>query len=77
MSSTEIDLSPKGLTMKDMCEHIVKANFLFHKGTDNLFSAEEIFNYSPTGELFMVFEWYRYACILLQEKAIPHDSKVQ
>lgn len=56
----------KGITMKAMCEHIVKADFIENKD-DTKPTAEELFNYSPTGELYMVFEWYKMACILIGE----------
>jgi len=48
------------LTMKDMCETIEKAGILEKKdGTAP--TAKEIFEYSSTGELFMIFEWYAIA----------------
>jgi len=49
------------ISMRQMCEHIVKAKIF-----DESVTAEQIFNYSPTGELFMVFEWYRIACDILK-----------
>lgn len=54
------------VTMKAMCEHIAKARFLVKR--DGSFpAAEEIFNYSPTGELYMIFTWYHEACLLIGE----------
>ncbi len=51
-------------TMKDMCETIVEADFLRSPdGTPP--TAEQIFNYSPTGELFDVFFWYETARTIL------------
>lgn len=57
------------ITMKQACEHIVKAEILICKdgGTP---TAEQIFNYSPSGELFMVFEWYKSACLKLGYEAL-------
>jgi hypothetical protein len=57
----------KGISIKDMCEHIVKAGFLRFHGKAP--TAEQIWNYSPTGELYMILEWYEMACILLQKAA--------
>lgn len=52
------------MTMKEMCELIARADFL-RKDDGTAPTAEEIFNYSPSGELFMVFAWYEKAkCIL-------------
>ena len=48
------------MTGKEMCELIVKADFL-RKEDGTPPTAEEIWNYSPTGELLMVFEWYQTA----------------
>ena len=39
-----------------MCDTIVEADFLTIEGRKP--TAEEIFNYSPTGELSEVFNWY-------------------
>lgn len=61
--------SEKGLSMKDICEHIVKAD-LFEKPL----TAEEIFNYSPTGELSRVFEWYAIACKVLGYSASENGT---
>jgi hypothetical protein len=58
----------RGVTMKQMCEHIVKADLLERPdGTKP--TAKEIFNYSSTGELYMVFEWYKMACEVLKHHA--------
>jgi hypothetical protein len=55
----------KSISMKDMCETIVESHLLMRPdGTPP--TAEEIFNYSPTGELYMVFEWYEMALILIK-----------
>lgn len=58
--STEVD---SGVSMKDMCEHIAKAGFLERDGVP--LTAEQIYNYSPSGELFMVFQWYELASYTL------------
>ena len=51
-------------TGKEMCETIVKADFL-RKPDGTAPTASEIWNYSSTGELFMVFQWYEQAKICL------------
>ena len=59
----EKEIEKKNLfTMKQMCEHIVKADILQFKDDKSSPTAEEIFNYSPTGELYMVFQWFNEAC---------------
>jgi hypothetical protein len=56
------------MTYKEMCETIAAANILkFQDGTQP--TAEQIFNYSPTGELFMIPEWYAIAKKKLEEDA--------
>jgi hypothetical protein len=51
---------PEPVTMKEMCETIEREHFL--KAKDGHFmSAEEIWNYSPTGELALIEEWYAMA----------------
>lgn len=63
----------ENLTMRDLCEHIVKADILqFNDGTSP--TAEEIFNYSPSGELSQVFVWYEIACEVLGHKADEQES---
>lgn len=49
------------VTAKTMCEHIVKAGFQWQDGSTP--TAEEIFKYSPSGELSMLFQWYEEACL--------------
>ena len=63
----EMQLKPqlKPVTMKTRCEHIAKAGFV--TVDDRPATPEEIFNYSPTGELSQVFFWYRIAVVLLGE----------
>ena len=58
----------EGVTMKQMCETIVSADFLRYQNGDSP-TAEQIYNYSPTGELYMVFTWYEQAQIIIQNKA--------
>jgi len=49
------------MTAKEMCEHIERADILIgNDGTKP--TAIEIFNYSSTGELFMLQVWYEMAC---------------
>jgi hypothetical protein len=56
---------PGEYTMQEACEHIVKAN-IFKRPL----SAEQIFNYSPSGELFMIWEWFKIACEKIGEPVI-------
>lgn len=55
------------MTGKEMCEKIVEADFLRNPDGSTP-TAEEIWNYSPTGELFHIFEWYKTAKQILEEK---------
>lgn len=49
------------ISMKEACELIAKMfNLEKSKGRDN-WTGEEIFNASPTGELFHVFQYYEIA----------------
>jgi|GEM_PF-2178172 len=48
----------KSYTGKEMCE-MISEYFKETKGIQ--LSWEEIWNYSPTGELFMVYEWFNEA----------------
>ena len=48
------------VSMQEMCETIERAAIL--KRSDGTRpTAREIYEYSPRGELFMVFEWYSIA----------------
>lgn len=58
-----------GLTMKQMCERIVEADLL-EKTDGTKPTAEEIFNYSSTGELSQVFMWYSMANIYLEHENV-------
>jgi hypothetical protein len=55
---------PEGYTGQEMCNHIVKADFIYWQNGVKL-TAEEIWNYSPTGELIHVFTWFEHACKLI------------
>ena len=48
------------MTYKEMCEVIEKSKILVRSDGSHP-TAEEIFKYSPSGELFMVHEWYARA----------------
>jgi len=54
------------ITLKQMCETIANTRLLTKKDGSHP-TAEEIFNYSPTGELFMIWEWYAMAKALEAE----------
>ena len=45
------------MTIKEMCEAIERADFL-RKPDGTAPTAREIFEYSPTGELLMIYVWY-------------------
>ena len=46
------------ITYKEACEEIEKAKILTkHDGAHP--TSKEIFNYSSTGELWMISEWYK------------------
>ena len=47
------------VTFKEMCEYIAAAKFL--NRDEHYLTVEEIFNYSPTGGLYILFEWYGIA----------------
>lgn len=48
------------LTMRQMCEIIEKSNILVLDNGESP-TAVQIFNYSPSGELFEIFSWYALA----------------
>ena len=55
---------PGGVSGQEMCETIVRAKML--KKPDGTHpTADEIWNYSPTGELAMVYLWYEDAKMIL------------
>lgn len=54
------------MTGKDICDHIEKSKILV-KDDGTRPTSEEIWNSSPTGELYKVFEWYNIACAIIGE----------
>lgn len=52
------------ITMQEMCTIIANSKILEKQDGTNP-TAEEIFNYSSTGELYMIFEWYELAQMTL------------
>ena len=54
------------MTGKEMCEYIAD-HWRKHHGT-NVENAEQIWNYSQTGELYMVAVWY--------EEAREHEARL-
>jgi hypothetical protein len=50
----------RGVTFHDICVEIAKADFL-RKKDSTAPTALEIYSYSPTGELYMILEWYEIA----------------
>jgi hypothetical protein len=68
-------IKKNGVTMQEMCEHIVNADILQFKDDGTSPKAEEIFNYSRSGELYMVFKWYEEACNKIGNLHI--DKKLQ
>ena len=64
--SVKVDKSGEkvGLTYKEMCEFISWSGMFKREGKP--LTAEEIFNYSPTGELFMITEWHAQAVEFLR-----------
>ena len=67
-------------TFREMCETIAHAHFLIKKN-GSYATAEEIFNYSPTGELWMIFHWYEVAIFVNSKrtelKQILYDMATQ
>ncbi len=51
------NIESEKITGKEMCE-LISEYFAFH-GLNKTW--EEIWNYSPTGELYMVYSWYEDA----------------
>lgn len=65
--NTKKEVTNDEISMKQVCEKIIKADFLTKQdGTKP--TVKEIFNYSPTGELFMIFEWYKQAQEILKNR---------
>ena len=63
-------------TIKEMCETIVKADFLRNQDGSSP-TAEQIFNSSPSGELFQVFEWYEDAKQILESKDMSGPARAE
>ena len=56
------------MTMRQICEGIAAARIIKHRGGAWL-TAEEIFNISPSGELYEVFDMWKFvqACTNIWE----------
>jgi hypothetical protein len=55
--------------IKDICKEIENSEILFFSKTGYQPDSREIFEYSSTGELFMIFDWYNLCKLLkLQEE---------
>ena len=53
-------------SMKKMCETIAKVvNIERAKEGKSLFTGEDVFNYSPTGELSEILIWYEFSKTVL------------
>ena len=54
-----------------MCKVIFESKYLKGKnGHPDPTSPEDIFNYSPTGELYNIYEWYEIATTILYRRMI-------
>jgi hypothetical protein len=62
------------ITIRQMCEHIEKAEILAFKDGSRP-TAKQIFNYSPTGELYKIWDWYDMACFILEHDATGKEFK--
>lgn len=62
------------ISLKEMCETIEKSGILKRKDGGSSPTAEEIFNYSPTGELIMIWEWYQVACLVLGSDLLKKEG---
>lgn len=62
----------QGVTGEEMCQTIIEAGILQKKDGTKL-TTEEVWNYSPTGELFMVFEWYKIAREVLKVRKLMEE----
>lgn len=56
------------MTLKEVCEEIEKSQILIRADGRHP-TAREIYEYSPTGELIMLNEWYEIAKVVNQKKA--------
>lgn len=64
MNNTETKTGPTG---REMCEKIVEAGILVKPDGSNP-TPKEVWEYSPNGELFMVFKWYQMALSVLESQ---------
>jgi len=66
-------------TFREMCGNAVARFLIKSDGTHA--NAEEIFNHSPTGELYMIFYWYEVAALIKLQRSelvkILYDSAVK
>lgn len=63
----------KGLTFEKVCTILEKSKTLT-KSDGTHPTAKEIWNYSPTGELFMIWEWWFRLRLELLLKAITESD---
>tara|TARA_R110000868_G_C10896154_1_gene763963 strand:+ start:459 stop:668 length:210 start_codon:yes stop_codon:yes gene_type:complete len=49
------------ITYENACEVIAESGILMNKSNGKNPTASEVFNYSSTGELYMIPEWYKEA----------------
>lgn len=54
-------LSEEKRTIKSMTDFIAESKTLKFKGRENHPTSDEIFHYSPTGELSMIWDWFAFA----------------
>lgn len=59
------NMKEKKNTFKEMCEYISDSK-LYTKDNGENMTAEDIWNYSPNGELFHIFRWYK-TCKMSEE----------
>jgi len=57
------------LTLKEMCDKIVEADFLMFKNGERP-TAEQIYNSSPNGELSHIYFWYLKALEIIEKRII-------
>lgn len=53
------------MTGREMCERIAQADFLVYRETGAALTPKQIWNYSPSGELDMIWPWHLEACTIL------------
>lgn len=65
------------MTMQDMCKEIERAGFIVNRSGEPA-SAKEIYEYSPTGELGMIWGWYELAKVvnsIKEDQPCAHKSR--